>query len=79
MNEPHVNVWRFGSCVRCGAPDAWVIVAVPRVATGEQFPQFGVCEVCGHKVDLSDMPPFLPAERRAMRQQIARRSSSHER
>lgn len=58
-DEPHVNVWRFGSCVRCGAADSWYVIAVPRVSTGEQFPQLGKCEACGHEVDLSDQPPFL--------------------
>lgn len=57
--EPHVNVWRFGSCVACGAPDTWVVVTVPKIATGERFPQFGKCESCGHEVDLSDQPPFM--------------------
>lgn len=60
--EPHVNVWRFGSCIRCGAPDTWVVVTVPKLATGEQFPQFGVCEVCGYSVDLAGSPPFVLGE-----------------
>lgn len=59
LDEPHANVWRFGTCVVCGDPDSWVVIAVPRIATGEQFPQFGLCESCGHKVDLRDSPPFL--------------------
>lgn len=58
MSEPHVNVWRFGSCVRCGAADSWYVVAIPRVSTGEQIPRYGYCEACGHEVDLRDLPPF---------------------
>ena len=57
--EPHVNVWRFGSCVHCGAAGSWVVVAVPKLATGEQFPQFGACEVCGYEIDLKGSPPFV--------------------
>jgi len=60
--EPHLNVWRFGTCARCGAADSWVVLAIPKLATGEQFPQFGVCEACEHRVDLRDMPPFLVAD-----------------
>jgi len=60
--EPHLNVWRFGTCARCGAADSWVVLAIPKLATGEQFPQFGVCEECEHRVDLRDMPPFLVAD-----------------
>lgn len=55
---PHINVWQFGSCVACGAPDSWVVVAIPKLSTGEQFPQWGRCEECGHEVDLKDLPPF---------------------
>ena len=57
--EPHLSIWRFGGCVACGAPDSWVVVAVPKLSTGEQFPQLGVCEECGHEVDLHDMAPFV--------------------
>jgi hypothetical protein len=59
VTEPHVNIWRFGACVACGAADSWVVIAVPQVATGVQYPQFGVCEECGHDVDLHDLPPFV--------------------
>lgn len=62
MTEPHVNVFRLGSCIACGAPDSWVVVAVPKLATGQQFPQFGVCEACGHDTDLRGLPPFLVAD-----------------
>jgi RNA polymerase-binding transcription factor DksA len=57
--EPHANVFRFGSCLACGAPDSWVVVAVPKLDTGEQFPVFGVCEQCGHQVDLKGLSPFV--------------------
>lgn len=61
-SEAHVNVWRFGSCIHCGAADSWVIIAVPKLATGEQFPQFGKCEACGYQVDLAGSPPFVPGQ-----------------
>ena len=60
--EPHLNVWRLGSCVHCGEAGSWVVVAIPKLSTGEQFPQFGVCEVCDYRIDLKGSPPFLVAK-----------------
>jgi hypothetical protein len=57
--EPHVNVWRLGSCLRCGATGSWVVIAVPKLATGEQYPQLGMCEACGYEIDLKGDPPFV--------------------
>jgi hypothetical protein len=59
-DEPHVEIWRFGSCIACGAADSWTLAAIPQLATGVRYPQFGACEACGHRVELSDLPPFLP-------------------
>jgi hypothetical protein len=59
--EPHVNVWHMGLCPVCGLGE-WHVVTVPKLATGEQYPQFGACELCGHNLDLSDLPPFLVAQ-----------------
>jgi hypothetical protein len=56
--EPHVNVFQFGDCIACGASDSWSVITIPQLATGLQFPQHGICDACGHKVDLSDLPPF---------------------
>jgi hypothetical protein len=62
IDEPRLEVWRFGSCIACGAADSWTVVAIPKLSTGELYPQFGICESCGHDVELSDLPPFLPSQ-----------------
>ena len=62
--EPHLNVWRFGTCARCGAADSWVVLAIPKLATGEQFPQFGVCVTCEdrHWFGVDEIGESCPAD-----------------
>jgi hypothetical protein len=54
--EPHAVVFRV-SCVRCGE-DAYHIVTIPKLATGEYFPVVGKCDACGVENELWGMPPL---------------------
>jgi hypothetical protein len=55
MTEPHAVIYS-SECPDCGAKIAYKIVTIPKLATGEHFPQFAVCESCGVKHDLRGSP-----------------------
>jgi hypothetical protein len=54
--EPHAVVFR-GACPACDE-EAFYIVTIPKLATGEYFPQLGDCEACGHRVEMWGAPPL---------------------
>lgn len=55
--EPHAVIF-VGVCPLCGR-EGLSIVTIPKLATGEYFPQFGHCEDCG-EVDLRHSEPIKP-------------------
>jgi hypothetical protein len=62
--EPHAVIFRR-DCPLCDA-DAFDIITIPKLATGEYFALYAVCSACGVKCDFKDMAPFTvrPDERR---------------
>jgi hypothetical protein len=56
---PHAIVWDFGPCLACDV-GRWHVITIPQLSTGLQFPQFGICTHCLHRMDLSDLPAFMP-------------------
>ena len=59
-SEPHAVVFRRG-CPVCGQ-ETLDIVTIPKLTSGEFFPQFAGCDACGAVLDFKSKVPLTTKE-----------------